>query len=878
MAKRPTITTVSSGYTSQDTINTNFENVRDQFDNTLSLDGSTPNAMGADLDMNNNDILNAKDITADSVTVDGKDIGGLADQAAASASAAATSETNAATSETNAANSETNAAASAVEAASEAAAAELATAYAEHLPSTFSGDGNLWTDNTNSAPEDATDLDASWSSFADEEGRVLQIVSEGGTSHVFSPKGYITTQVGHTYRITMFVKQTVGTLGNKVSIQARRFADDFLSWDNTTGSYTHTALNTYEKVVLEYTDTGSNKKKLKPLFLTRLDCVAGDTFLFKICKIEDITGWYGTRADFVSNVTNHPAQAGDIVTANGHRYVYVSSSYTDGPSDLPGWKPVEPLHPEHFGIEHESASSQNTKVTDLFDYVDSLHTDGDGGGAPSVVDFAGYSISLDNTLDFNIQRRTTYQNGTFKALTSANWTATTYMAKFTDAYAEYHELFFDCQSEAVNGVKVLGGRTGVRINVRRMNGGVGIWVPNEDTDLVDGSAGPEVWLDRCTVTQWEKDVDSEFTTDGNYTATCFKIDKTDTKLVNCTGRWARWLVDLTDLKGPCTMEGGHFYNGGATVVVRTNAGGIKGLDQSTAELTMLGTYIDNCTNVFQGSRVNGKDLQIVLDSADVSTSGLNFFEFDYDGETHPRCNMSGHVIQWATDANLFGFTGAWAEGDTSVTDVPIKGNQFIRDDIDTRITASPQGFVFNLSPTPNVYSVNPKGIREQRLVSSGERSRLGMLDKGTSGNGPYIGSYGDDLEFGPGAQIATMDASNSGRLTLPEGLVINGGFLNTGGGTELTIAGGVITATEFFHTVDTQADASTDDLDTINGGTIGDILILRAENSARTVVVKNGTGNINCGSDRTLNNNTDRIILHYGGTNWNMLAFSDNGT
>ena len=58
MAKKPTITTVASGFQSTATINNNFQNLRDAFDNTLSLDGSTPNAMNADLDMNGNDIIN----------------------------------------------------------------------------------------------------------------------------------------------------------------------------------------------------------------------------------------------------------------------------------------------------------------------------------------------------------------------------------------------------------------------------------------------------------------------------------------------------------------------------------------------------------------------------------------------------------------------------------------------------------------------------------------------------------------------------------------------------------------------------------------------------------------------------------------------------
>jgi hypothetical protein len=72
MAKKPPITTIASGYYSRTALNTNFENLRDKFDNTLSLDGSTPNAMQADLDMNSNDILNANNISTTSLRVAGQ--------------------------------------------------------------------------------------------------------------------------------------------------------------------------------------------------------------------------------------------------------------------------------------------------------------------------------------------------------------------------------------------------------------------------------------------------------------------------------------------------------------------------------------------------------------------------------------------------------------------------------------------------------------------------------------------------------------------------------------------------------------------------------------------------------------------------------------
>lgn len=71
MSKNPSISTIATGYYSRNALNTNFENLRDGFSNTLSLDGSTPNAMGADFDMNHNSILNVDRIDVQSMTLDG---------------------------------------------------------------------------------------------------------------------------------------------------------------------------------------------------------------------------------------------------------------------------------------------------------------------------------------------------------------------------------------------------------------------------------------------------------------------------------------------------------------------------------------------------------------------------------------------------------------------------------------------------------------------------------------------------------------------------------------------------------------------------------------------------------------------------------------
>lgn len=101
MAKKPTVTTLASGFNSTDVLNTNFENLKEGFDNTLSLDGSTPNAMEADLDLNGNNLIGASGLL-----VNGTDY--LADVNTAK-TAAQDAQTAAEAAETNAETAETNA-------------------------------------------------------------------------------------------------------------------------------------------------------------------------------------------------------------------------------------------------------------------------------------------------------------------------------------------------------------------------------------------------------------------------------------------------------------------------------------------------------------------------------------------------------------------------------------------------------------------------------------------------------------------------------------------------------------------------------------------------------------------------------------------------
>lgn len=90
-------------------------------------------------------------------------------------------------------------------------------------------------------------------------------------------------------------------------------------------------------------------------------------------------------------------------------------------------------------------------------------------------------------------------------------------------------------------------------------------------------------------------------------------------------------------------------------------------------------------------------------------------------------------------------------------------------------------------------------------------------------------------------------------------------------------ASGEIHVMHSFHTIDTYGDAASDDLDTINGGNPGDVLVLRAENADHTVILKNGTGNLHLAGNFYLDNIRDSIQLVYDGSKWLELSRSNNG-
>jgi len=137
-----------------------------------------------------------------------------------------------------------------------------------------------------------------------------------------------------------------------------------------------------------------------------------------------------------------------------------------------------------------------------------------------------------------------------------------------------------------------------------------------------------------------------------------------------------------------------------------------------------------------------------------------------------------------------------------------------------------------------------------------------------------------------GAQMEDTSATNATMKTRHSNLAdalaeLPGGAASS----EVTISSGQIVITQAAHTVDTEGDAGTDDLDNIDTTSIpaGRVLILGPQDGSRDVVVKNssgGSGQIVTadGADYTMGSTKDFIVLMLVGSSWVEIARSNHRT
>ncbi len=192
------------------------------------------------------------------------------------------------------------------------------------------------------------------------------------------------------------------------------------------------------------------------------------------------------------------------------------------------------------------------------------------------------------------------------------------------------------------------------------------------------------------------------------------------------------------------------------------------------------------------------------------------------------------------------------------------------------VSLSTAGFINGLNPT-NFYLVNmtDSDLELSEGVSvglNGVRSETNIT-KAVYSSDADLENYGiNKLEF------AYFDGSSSATKIENYTTLNNiGNFIRLVDQSSVTIASGVITVTGANAFIDTEGSASTDDLDTINGGSSGDILICTANNGSRTVVLKDGSGNLKLAGDFSLDTINDKIVLIKNSSgNWCELSRSNN--
>lgn len=204
------------------------------------------------------------------------------------------------------------------------------------------------------------------------------------------------------------------------------------------------------------------------------------------------------------------------------------------------------------------------------------------------------------------------------------------------------------------------------------------------------------------------------------------------------------------------------------------------------------------------------------------------------------------------------------EDTTTSLELPIateRASQFLAFDANGDAIAAAGTTGVTVSAFAETYLDDPTATATRATLGAQEDviTTRGDIIRGSSSGGA------ERLAIGSSGQNLVSDGTD---ITWSDDLTVNGN-LNLNENTA-TIASGAITYSGAYMVIDTESAASTDDLDTINGGNGGDIVIINTTNGTRDVVIKHATGNIRIVQDRdiTLSDTNDTITFIFDGSNW----------
>jgi hypothetical protein len=133
-------------------------------------------------------------------------------------------------------------------------------------------------------------------------------------------------------------------------------------------------------------------------------------------------------------------------------------------------------------------------------------------------------------------------------------------------------------------------------------------------------------------------------------------------------------------------------------------------------------------------------------------------------------------------------------------------------------------------------------------------------------NGAKISLETDVVQAGTSLDATKMNNIENGIDTLDDLIDAIKSKINIDSTSELTISSGAITAVNGAHKLQPQT-GTADDLDTINGLTAGDLIILYVSDAGTdTITFKHGTGNISCAGGADIELSTGAVAAYYNGT------------
>ena len=173
------------------------------------------------------------------------------------------------------------------------------------------------------------------------------------------------------------------------------------------------------------------------------------------------------------------------------------------------------------------------------------------------------------------------------------------------------------------------------------------------------------------------------------------------------------------------------------------------------------------------------------------------------------------------------------------------------------VVAAGAGSAESFAKSDHIHAIN-HAISDNHLVTIDQADAADNDFAKFTPNGLEGRSYAETLADLSGQATGAFDWNNQNLNNIKQ--------VNMTDPTELTIVSGAITKTQGFHTVDTESDAATDYLDTINGGTTGDLLFLEAANTARTIIMRDGVGNIRLSHENFIKSYSFKSSLGSSGT------------